>query len=200
MDQGSYDFGQSIESRGNDLVDTVKQAASNMDLKQQVGDRPWLALGAAVMAGYVVGTLLGDSDDDDRDRRDRYDRYDRGVSHRYYDDQPSPGMIEAAKAGVAAAAAKVSDVTSTAAEKVSGAASTAAGKVSDAAQSAAGSASNFVSNQTSSDGFLGQFDEEINSLKQTAVKTLRDFLRSTIREYSPEFGAKIDELERTGRY
>lgn len=39
------------------------KARETLDLKHQIGERPWAALGLAVAAGYVVGTLGGDEED-----------------------------------------------------------------------------------------------------------------------------------------
>jgi len=38
------------------------KARETFDLKHQVAERPWMALGAAVVAGYVLGNMGGDDD------------------------------------------------------------------------------------------------------------------------------------------
>ena len=63
MDQRSDDIRQDIESTRaalDEKLDTLEsKARETFDLKHQVAERPWMALGAAVAAGYVLGTLGG---------------------------------------------------------------------------------------------------------------------------------------------
>lgn len=49
---------EDIKGSVEDTVENVKQA---FDLRQQVDQRPWTMLGASVLAGYVLGSLGGDS-------------------------------------------------------------------------------------------------------------------------------------------
>lgn len=79
MDQRSDDIRQDIEEtrasldtklnlleeKANETTEKVKQA---FDIKQQVQERPWAALGVAVAAGYVLGSM-GGGDEDYYDRR-----------------------------------------------------------------------------------------------------------------------------------
>ena len=69
MDQRSDYIRQDIESTRASLdekLDTLEtKARQAFDLKHQVSERPWMALGAAVAAGYVLGSL-GDSQDEPR--------------------------------------------------------------------------------------------------------------------------------------
>lgn len=47
-----------IESRVSGTVDqTVESVKRTFDIKHQVGERPWVAVGAAVLAGYALGTM-----------------------------------------------------------------------------------------------------------------------------------------------
>jgi hypothetical protein len=66
MDQRSDDIRQGIESTRAALdtkLDTLEsKARETFDLKHQVAERPWMALGAAVVAGYVLGNMGGDDD------------------------------------------------------------------------------------------------------------------------------------------
>jgi ElaB/YqjD/DUF883 family membrane-anchored ribosome-binding protein len=52
-----------LESKASEVVDNVKQnldtVKQNFDLKFQVQERPWVALGAAVATGFVLGSLGG---------------------------------------------------------------------------------------------------------------------------------------------
>jgi hypothetical protein len=66
MDQGSDDIRQTIDSTRaalDEKLDTLEhKARQTFDLNHQVSERPWLMLGAALAAGYVLGTM-GDSDE-----------------------------------------------------------------------------------------------------------------------------------------
>ncbi|MBC8160858.1 MAG: DUF3618 domain-containing protein [Roseiflexaceae bacterium] len=48
-----------VKTTATDTIDTVKQT---FDVKKQVSERPWVALGAALAAGYVLGNLGNDND------------------------------------------------------------------------------------------------------------------------------------------
>lgn len=62
-----------LENKATEMVDTVKQTATDtidnvkqtFDVKTQVSERPWVALGLALAAGYVVGNLGGSKDEPD---------------------------------------------------------------------------------------------------------------------------------------
>lgn len=64
MDQRSDDIRQDIESTRaalDDKLDTLEaRAREAFDLKRQVAERPWIALGAAVAVGYLIGNLGGE--------------------------------------------------------------------------------------------------------------------------------------------
>src|SRR5436190_23411607 len=61
MDQGSDDLRQEIEETRaalDDKLDALERKAGQMfDLRYQIAQHPWLALGGAVAAGYVLGHL-----------------------------------------------------------------------------------------------------------------------------------------------
>jgi hypothetical protein len=63
MDQRSDYIRQDIESTRaalDEKLDTLEtKARQTFDLKHQVAERPWIALGAAVAAGFVVGNMGG---------------------------------------------------------------------------------------------------------------------------------------------
>jgi len=65
MDQRSDDIRQDIESTRAALdqkLDTLEtKARQTFDLKHQVAERPWMMLGAAVAAGFVLGSMGDDS-------------------------------------------------------------------------------------------------------------------------------------------
>lgn len=69
MDQGSNDIRQTIEDTRESLTEKLdaleSKARQTFDLKHQVAERPWLALGAAVATGYVLGSLGGGESEGD---------------------------------------------------------------------------------------------------------------------------------------
>ena len=66
MDQGSDDIRQNIENTRDSLTEKLDalevRARETFDLKHQVAERPWMALGAAVAAGYMLGSMGGESE------------------------------------------------------------------------------------------------------------------------------------------
>jgi hypothetical protein len=68
-----------IESKVKGTVDTTVQTVKRtFDVKEQVREHPWVAFGAAVATGYVLGSLGGSSEPEPR--RD----YQRGEAVQYY--------------------------------------------------------------------------------------------------------------------
>jgi hypothetical protein len=67
MDQGSDHIRQNIESTRaalDEKLDTLEtKARETFDLRHQVAERPWMALGAAVAAGFVLGSMGGGSEE-----------------------------------------------------------------------------------------------------------------------------------------
>jgi len=63
MDQRSDHNRKDIESTRasqDEKLDTLEaKARKTFDVKHQVAERPWLALGTAVAAGYIIGSLGG---------------------------------------------------------------------------------------------------------------------------------------------
>jgi hypothetical protein len=73
-----------IEGQVREKVDsTVSQARQALDLRHQVSERPWVALGASLALGFVVGSMGGDSD------QPRYPEQ-RGQPMRYYSTEGRP--------------------------------------------------------------------------------------------------------------
>src|SRR6266511_5633638 len=66
MDQGSDHIRRDIESTRAALdnkLDTLEaKARQAFDLKHQVSERPWMMLGAAAAAGFVLGSIGGGED------------------------------------------------------------------------------------------------------------------------------------------
>jgi hypothetical protein len=54
---------EQIETRVKGTVDTtVQNVKRTFDIKQQIGDQPWAALGIAIVAGYMLGSSGSDSE------------------------------------------------------------------------------------------------------------------------------------------
>ena len=69
--QGARDTVQGTVQQARDtVVDTVEQTTQKVkesfDVRRQVEERPLLALGAALVGGFVLGGILGGDDDDRR--------------------------------------------------------------------------------------------------------------------------------------
>lgn len=72
---------EQIEGQVREKVDTtVSQAKRAVDVRQHVNERPWLAFGAAVVAGYFLGSMGGD----ERHEHHEPARPRRGEPMRYY--------------------------------------------------------------------------------------------------------------------
>lgn len=88
MDQRSDDIRQDIESTRaalDEKLDSLEtKARQTFDLKHQVDERPWMMLGAAVAAGYVLGSMGGS----DREW------YDRPMSTDYNQFSGTPPQVE----------------------------------------------------------------------------------------------------------
>ena len=65
------------------IEDTTTAVKRTVDVRYQVGQHPWMALGVSFLAGYAFGSLGGD-DDDERPSERR-----PGLAHRYYEEQPA---------------------------------------------------------------------------------------------------------------
>jgi hypothetical protein len=49
-----------------DTIETVKQQVQNVDFRQQIEERPLVALGVALIGGFVVGGMMSDGNDGGR--------------------------------------------------------------------------------------------------------------------------------------
>jgi hypothetical protein len=79
MAQRSDDIRQDIESTRASLeekLDTLEtKARQTFDLNHQVSEHPWMMVGAAVAAGYVLGSLGGNDEWYDRTASTEYNQY-----------------------------------------------------------------------------------------------------------------------------
>lgn len=88
---------EQIESKVRGTVDTTVDQVNRMfDLRHQVRERPWVALGAAALVGFAAGSIGGSRHDDTRERyatdastygRAGYASYDRYGADEAYNDQ-----------------------------------------------------------------------------------------------------------------
>lgn len=51
---------ETVDQAKSAVTDTIDQAKQMLDVQHQVSERPWVALGVALAAGYVIGNLGGD--------------------------------------------------------------------------------------------------------------------------------------------
>jgi ElaB/YqjD/DUF883 family membrane-anchored ribosome-binding protein len=170
-----------VKGQVNDTVENVKQA---FDIKQQVGDHPWAALGVSLLAGYVLGTL-GDSDDEPQYRYD-YRKHDQ---NRYQFAGSDHSKDQSNYTGGYNTNAYSSSNT--------GSGFVSSGYSSGPAQSSPASYSGFAQQQKSG-GFLndlmGQFGGELDTIKTAAVSSLVALLRDSIKEMLPQFSQEYDRV------
>jgi ElaB/YqjD/DUF883 family membrane-anchored ribosome-binding protein len=102
-----------IESKVKGTVDnTVETVKRTFDIKEQVREHPWAALGMAVATGYVLGSMGGSDDHEprreyqrgeavqyyaSRDDRNERNRTSNGANDRTYEQQRSqqePGFLD----------------------------------------------------------------------------------------------------------
>jgi hypothetical protein len=67
------------------IEDTTTAVKRTVDVRYQVGQHPWMALGVSFLAGYAVGSLGGGDDE----RAERTSARRAGFEHRYYEEQPA---------------------------------------------------------------------------------------------------------------
>ncbi|MBC8078698.1 MAG: hypothetical protein H7Y32_21660 [Chloroflexales bacterium] len=170
---------EKVKGQVTDTVETVKQA---FDIKQQVGDHPWAALGVSLLAGYVLGTL-GDSDSDNNTQyRADYSKHDQ-PRYQY------AGADYSKSEGSAASGYNSSAYSSSAPSS---------GYVSGPAQSSPGSYNSFAQPQSKQGGFLndllGQFGGELDTIKTAAISSLVAMVRDTIKDAVPQFGQEYERV------
>ena len=173
-----------VKGQVNDTVDTVKQA---FDIKQQVGDHPWAALGVSVLAGYVLGTL-GDSDDSGTQYRADYSRHEQP---RYQFAGSEHGKGES---GYTSGGYNSSSYSSHA--NSSPAQSSPAASSSQAQYTPQGSSNSFA--QQNKGGFLNdlmdQFGGELDTIKTAAISSLVAMVRDSIKDVLPQFSQEYDRV------
>jgi ElaB/YqjD/DUF883 family membrane-anchored ribosome-binding protein len=146
-----------IESKVKGTVDnTVQTVKRTFDVKEQVREHPWVAFGAAVATGYVLGSLGGSSEPEPR--RD----YQRGEAVQYYSTRDNKHEREQHRNG-----------------------NTSYNRNDQSPQEPG-----FF------DSILGQFGDEIETMKSAAVAAATTMLRDMLRQNLPQFAASYDQARR----
>lgn len=143
-----------------DTVDQVKQA---FDLQQQVNDRPWTMLGASVLAGYVLGSMGGDSGSSSQGYEASKYRYTPQTSYSSQGATSSAGSDSDKKWDQQTATAY-------------------AGSYNKAQSSQPG----FMSD------VMDQFRDELDTLKGAAVVTVTNLLRDMLKKNLPQFADEFE--------
>lgn len=169
---------EQIESKVKGTVDdlkgtvdtTVDQVKQVFDVKQQVGERPWMMFGGAVLAGYVLGSL---GSDDKSSYSSSTTKYRPGESYRYY---PESGSSSSSQS--------------------QGSDSSQANNASSSYSSYSASYNPSGSSSSGQSGFMGdvmdQFRDEFDALKSAAVVTLRNLMRDTLKQNVPQLAEEFE--------
>jgi len=187
MDQRSDNIRQDIEQTRASLDDKLgmledkaqevaTKARETFDLKHQVNERPWMALGAAVAAGYILGSMGGEEHS----------------SPRWTGQNWSGSAINSASQGTWSTT-PVSNYSHYSSSPAASYSSSPAASYSQQSSPANGPSTVDAIKDKAGD-FLSQFDGEIDALKTAAVAALTNYLRSTIRELAPAVGQHLDQI------
>ena len=100
MDQGTEPIRQDIDAIRESMTDKIEQIETKIkgtvedtrrmvDIKYQVSQRPWAALGVSLLVGYTLGSIGGD-------HKREQPQPQRGESFRYYEphDERAPSAHE----------------------------------------------------------------------------------------------------------
>jgi len=171
-----------IESKIKGTVDdTTETLKRNLDVKYQVSEHPWTALGVAVLAGYALGSMGGSSEAKPstyRYREDiRYHDANRGEPMRYYGEaeQRNQDWNKSQNTNYSASASPSRN------------------------ESTYRNESNYRDqNQSSSGGFvddvMGQLGLELDTLKTAAISSLVNLLRDTVKQNLPGVYSEAERL------
>lgn len=89
---GVQDSAQQVRDQVKGTIDdTVETMKQSMDMRQQIEERPLVALGAALVGGFVLGGLMG-GDDHERPRGE-YTRHDGNGRDRYPSSSQQGGSL-----------------------------------------------------------------------------------------------------------
>jgi len=159
----------------------VNQMAQKFDLRQQVQERPLLALGAAMAGGWLLGKLTENNNPSPK-RGYRYERDDRARSS-----QTPLAAAGAASYGAAEAAGLTGEAMrerrSAPRQRV---------------RSQTGAASGIVDNLRDAARNAG-LDDTLQAVTGALVATFTDQVRKTIDQNFPEFGQQLRDQEASAR-
>jgi len=184
---------EQIETRVRDTVEnvrgsvehTVENVRQAFDVRQQVNERPWLMLGASVVAGYVLGSL-GGSDSEPRYSDIDY-RYSSGASsesYRYTPSVSSSYYASSSPSGYSSSSSSYQprDYTTT---SYSGSTGYNYDRASQGSQGGG-----FMA------GIMDQFGDELETLKSAALVTVGNMLRDMMHKNLPQFAEEFERARR----
>lgn len=174
MQGSAHNVRSSMEEGVNRTVDNVKSTVGNnfekmkenVDIQQLVEERPWLMLGGSVLAGYMLGSLT------ERDSSHRHMPYERSaypyhINRSEHDDQHDEHDHQHRYySDEVRRTPSASRSRTNAAKAVS---------------------SNFV------DDVLGQFHEELDTLKDATLATMTRVLRETLHDNLPQLAEEFEQ-------
>jgi hypothetical protein len=189
--QQQSDSGQGISGQLQGAVGQVQDTLQGItkgsfNLQNVVSNRPLMALGAAVAAGYVLGSMAGGDDEEQSRSGSTWEGWGYQPMSRPGDNKNQGYSSGFTGASSGDAPAYNWNTVSYGATSPAGAPTTTYASTSSAGRPAAGP-STYTSPQPSfkpqGPGFFDQFDDEIDMLKSAAISTIRTLLRDNINEY-----------------
>lgn len=186
-----------IKGTVSDTTETLKRS---LDVKYQVSQHPWAAVGVAVLAGYALGSMGGSDDSPSTYRyRDdfRHNESRGGEPMRYYGPSQSSDWASNQSNGSS------SSYSSPSSSSYSSPSSSSSNYSSSSSYSPSSYSQNNFSyggqqQQSSSGGFLnevmGQLGGELDTLKTAAISSLIALVRDTVRQNLPGVYEEAERL------
>lgn len=183
------------------------QASEGFGLNGQVGERPWLMLGAALAIGFVFGSMTGgDSDDDDRSdyRNDLIER-DRGsyrnsnqssYANASYSDRGDQQDIRKKAAQYTSQEYGGPSSYGSSSSKSESTLPSTSYSANTGASSPASFASIAPSEPQEPGPIASKVNQQLDGVVATAGEAVRNFLRDTIRDAVPSMRDQVDALDR----
>lgn len=194
----------------NETLRGVRTQIEGTNLTQRVGEQPWLALGAALAAGYLIGSAGGGNGNARLKRpgmaSQAFERMSSGPRPSTNDFAHRPPGSNQSQSQPGPAASQFSSYGSSQPSYVSGQSSYAPSQFSSYGSSQSSyspSQPSYAPSQASDpqkpstlDDLLGPVRGELDTLRAAAITTARRWLRDTVREAMPSMRQQIDELDR----
>jgi uncharacterized protein YjbJ (UPF0337 family) len=177
VDQARSTVGSLVENVKDTVGSTTTTVRQSFDVEYQVGQRPWLMFGGAVLAGYVIGGWT----DRDSEHGRRYS--EQGAS---YDDDDN------LYAAAMSSGATPEDIEEQKSDTENGHAYPS--HMSETAQGQSRSGTHAYEQHQPQESMLGQFHEEWNVLKSVALGTLLGTVRAIVRQQLPTLAPQIDNV------